>query len=285
MSERAARRAYPPEGSFVEAAGVRLHYVERGSGPAVVLLHGNPGSHHHFLAVIDALAATHRAIAFDRPGHGWSDPAPHDGGSPLVQEGVITAALRALGVERAILVAESWSASLALEAALDFPEQTTAVVSAQGTFYEEPTLVAPIYPLLVSPILGPVLRWTVAPFLARRQVRRQLERSFAPLPVPAGVTRRSELLWSRPSALHAVAGDALRRAEVVPELAPRYPEITVPVVLLVGTEDEHVPQEAQAYRLKRELPAATLIELPGVGHLIAESRPQAIVDAVRSVGR
>ena len=285
MSERAARRAYPPEGAFVEAAGVRLHYVERGSGPAVVLLHGNPGSHHHFLAVVDALASTHRAIAFDRPGHGWSDPVPHDGGSPLVQARVISAALRALEVERAILVAESWSGSLALADALDFPEQTAAVISAQGTFYDEPTLVAPIYPLLVSPVLGPLLRRTVAPFLARRQVRRQLERSFAPLPVPPGVTRRSELLWSRPSALHAVARDALRRAEVVPELAPRYPDITVPVVLLVGTEDEHVPQQAQAYHLKRELPAATLIELPGVGHLIAESRPQAIVDAVRSVGR
>lgn len=283
MSVRAARREFPPAGGFVDVDGVRLHYVERGAGPAVALLHGNPGSHHHFLTVLEALAPTHRAIAFDRPGHGWSDPLPGDGGSPVVQARAIDTALQALGAGPAILVAESWSGSLALAHALEFPGRTAGIVSAQGTFYEEPRLIEPLYPLLVAPVLGWALRATVAPSLARRRVRRTLPVSYAPAEVPPGAQRRGELLWSRPTALHAIARDALRRAEVVRDLAARYPEVGVPVVLLVGTMDEHVPQERQAYRLHRELPASSLVELPGIGHLIAEARPQAIVDAVRAV--
>ena len=38
---RKAEREYPPSGQFVTVNGVRLHYIERGEGPPVVLLHGN----------------------------------------------------------------------------------------------------------------------------------------------------------------------------------------------------------------------------------------------------
>src|SRR5205085_6819453 len=39
--KRRAERLHPPLGSFVDVEGVRVHYVERGDGPPVVLLHGN----------------------------------------------------------------------------------------------------------------------------------------------------------------------------------------------------------------------------------------------------
>jgi pimeloyl-ACP methyl ester carboxylesterase len=278
-----ARSEFPPLGTFVDAGGTRLHYVERGSGPAVVLLHGNPGSLHHFLAALDGLAQARRVLAFDRPGHGWSEPGTGDMGSPVVQARLVREALRALEVERPVLVAESWSGALALAFALEFPGELAAVVSAQGPFYEPRELAQPLFRLLLAPLVGPAVCRAAVP-LVRRRVRRGIETAYAPAPVPSAAARRAEVLFPRPGALRATARDSVRRAEVVRELAPRYREVTVPVVLLVGTADSHVDQAEQAYRLHRELPSSELVEVPETGHALAETRPQAIVDAVLGGG-
>ena len=75
---RKAEREHPPTGRFVTADGVRLHYIEKGEGPPVVLLHGNVVTAEDFQTsgVLDLLARRHRVIAFDRPGFGYSD-RPH----------------------------------------------------------------------------------------------------------------------------------------------------------------------------------------------------------------
>jgi pimeloyl-ACP methyl ester carboxylesterase len=270
-------------GRPVEVEGVRLNVLDRGGpGPAVVLLHGNPGTLLHFVPeVVDLLAPHFRVLALDRPGHGWSEPARDDPGSPVTQARLVHGALRALGVTRPILVAESWSGSLALSYALDHPEETAAVVGLAATFYPDPGLVEPLYRLLTAPVLGPLLRHTVAPALARRRVAERVPRGFSPLPVPAGYVELAEQLFTRPDTLLAIARDALRRAEVAPELSPRYAELRVPLVLVVGDADATVDQRGQAYRLREAVPHAELIELTDTGHLIGETRPEAVLDAVQ----
>src|ERR1700751_3019189 len=64
---RKAERDNPPVGRFIEVGGVRLHFVEKGKGPAVELLHGNTVLLQDFIAcgLIDRLAEHHRGIAFD----------------------------------------------------------------------------------------------------------------------------------------------------------------------------------------------------------------------------
>jgi pimeloyl-ACP methyl ester carboxylesterase len=275
-----ARAEYPPLGRFVDAAGTRLHYLAQGSGRAVVLLHGNPGSLHHFLPVVDGLAGSFRAIAFDRPGHGYSEPARGEGGSPVVQARIVHAALEELDVSRPILVAESWSGSLALAYALEFPEEVAGIVTAAGTFRGDPGLIDPTYGLFLTPVAGPIVRWTVAPLLARKRVRARLARAFSPQPVDPAFARRSIRLFTRPQSLLAVARDAVTRARLVPELAARYPEVTAPLVMLVGAEDSYVNQAEQAYRLRAELLDAELVEVPGTGHFVLECHPELVVEAV-----
>ena len=75
---RKAEREHPPTGRFVTVDGVRLHYIEKGEGPPVVLLHGNVVTAEDFRTsgVLELLARRHRVIAFDRPGFGYSD-RPH----------------------------------------------------------------------------------------------------------------------------------------------------------------------------------------------------------------
>ena len=64
----------PPDGTFVEVDGVRVHYVDRGHGPTVVLLHGDGMLLQDFEAsgVLAVAAERYRVLAFDRPGFGYS---------------------------------------------------------------------------------------------------------------------------------------------------------------------------------------------------------------------
>ena len=66
LARRAERRT-PPAGKFIQIDGVRLHYIDRGTGPAVILLHGNGTMARDFelSGLIDLLARDHRVIAFE----------------------------------------------------------------------------------------------------------------------------------------------------------------------------------------------------------------------------
>src|SRR4029078_10985425 len=73
---RLAERDHPPTGRFLEIDGIRMHYLERGSGPPVVLLHGNVvTAEDYFLRGVfsQLVDLVHRVVAIDRPGFGYSD--------------------------------------------------------------------------------------------------------------------------------------------------------------------------------------------------------------------
>jgi len=90
-----AERDNPPAGRFLDVNGVRLHYVERGTGDAVVLLHGNGSMIQDFESsgLIDLAAKDHRVIVFDRPGFGHSERPRSVVWTPDAQAALIKAAL------------------------------------------------------------------------------------------------------------------------------------------------------------------------------------------------
>src|SRR5437868_10848543 len=65
----------PPSGTFLEIGGVRLHYIERGHGEPLVLLHGNGTMIDDMTlsGLVDLAAKRYRVIVFDRPGFGHSE--------------------------------------------------------------------------------------------------------------------------------------------------------------------------------------------------------------------
>jgi hypothetical protein len=110
VNRRLARNAEndnPPAGQFLEVNGVRLHYVERGSGAPVVLLHGNGSMIQDFESsgLIDLASKNYRVIVFDRPGFGHSDRPRNVVWTPAAQAELINSALHRLGVPHAIVLA------------------------------------------------------------------------------------------------------------------------------------------------------------------------------------
>ena len=118
---RKAEREHPPAGQFVTVDGVRLHYIERGEGPPVVLLHGNMVTAQDFdtSGVLDLVAQRHRVIAFDRPGFGYSDRPHGSAWSAGTQAELIRDAFAVLGINRPIVLGHSWGAAVALALGLN----------------------------------------------------------------------------------------------------------------------------------------------------------------------
>jgi len=85
---RHAERSHPPLGMFLTVGGVQLHYVERGEGEPLVLLHGIATGALDFLLseVVGKAARRYRVIVFDRPGYGYSQ-RPRDGAAGSIRVG------------------------------------------------------------------------------------------------------------------------------------------------------------------------------------------------------
>jgi pimeloyl-ACP methyl ester carboxylesterase len=113
---RRVEGAHPPSGRFVNVNGVRLHYLDRGTGPPVVLEHGNMVTAEDFdlSGVLTSAARRHRVIAIDRPGFGYSD-RPHVAmWTPAAQAHLLRQALAALDIDRPIVLGHSFGAAVAL---------------------------------------------------------------------------------------------------------------------------------------------------------------------------
>jgi pimeloyl-ACP methyl ester carboxylesterase len=181
-----AERDNPPIGRFIEVDGVKLHYVDRGSGDPVVLLHGNGSMIQDFESsgLIGMASRKYRVIAFDRPGFGYSARPRGTIWTPEKQADLIHHALMQIGISRATVLGHSWGASVAVALALKHPELVAGVVLASGYYY--PTVRGDFFLLSgpAVPVVGDVLSHTVAPLLSRLLWPTTIGTMFAPAPVP-----------------------------------------------------------------------------------------------------
>ena len=280
---RRSERRHPPTGRFLYIDGVRLHYTERGSGPPVVLLHGNGAMWQDWevSGVLDALAARHRVIAFDRPGFGYTTRPRATVWTPSRQAMLIAAAMERLDVRKAVVVGHSWGTLVALALGLDHRVHTGALVLVSGYYFPSLRMDVPVMGGPAVPVLGDIIRYTLSPplgWLLRRPLIRKL---FAPEPVAAPFRHQFPLALSlRPSQIRASAADTLLMVPGAAKLCLRLEELKMKVVIVTGTQDSLVDVDWQARHLHDQLPQSTLIEVAGGGHMIHHVAPERVVEAV-----
>ncbi len=104
-----------------ETNGVRLHYVEQGEGPLLLLLHGFPEHWYSWRHQIGPLAAAgHRVVAPDLRGYNLSQK-PRRGYDIKTLTKDVRGLIRALGEQRAIVAGHDWGGIIALQFAIDYP--------------------------------------------------------------------------------------------------------------------------------------------------------------------
>lgn len=105
---RKIEAALPPTGRFVDVPGARLHVVERGNGPAVLLVHGLSGQLANFdYGMIEPLSRDFRVIAVDRPGAGYSTRQPGAAADLRAQADTLAALIDQLGLHKPLVVGHS----------------------------------------------------------------------------------------------------------------------------------------------------------------------------------
>jgi pimeloyl-ACP methyl ester carboxylesterase len=283
LASRVSDRYAQAVSKFVSIDGARLHFVIKGSGAPVVLIHGNPGSCQDWTRLYGPLSAQYRAIAFDRPGHGHSDRPNHRDITVEIQAAMLRDGLDQLKIERPLLVGHSWGAALALAYALDFPRDVSGLVLLAPAAYLSQDGVSFISKLPALPVIGDIVNFLFTPLIAASVVRSDLKKAFAPEPVPPHYLRSVLSEWTRPKKVKWYSvDDALLNASL-PALSGRYKEIAAPVVIITGDSDLIVPAKENAHRLHESLPGSRLRVLVATGHQIPFTRAEAVVEAVNAI--
>ncbi|MCC5622644.1 alpha/beta fold hydrolase [Nostoc sp. CHAB 5715] len=282
---RRAESRHQAIGRFATIGKTTIHVVDRGSGPPVILLHGNGGMVDELEAsgLIDQLAENHRVIALDRPGFGLST-RPERAWSPEQEAQLLLMLMHQMRAERPVIVAHSWSTLVALSLALDEPDAISGLVLIGGYYYPTTRTDVMLQSILNMPAIGDLLRHTVWPLMSRATAPLAIKKVFWPLrPTDAFRERYSVPMATRPSQLGAVAADTSSMPAAAARLSKRYGELLMPVDVIVGTDDRMVTPSHHSRRLNRELHNSFLDEVPGVGHMVHHAHPQLIARRVAHV--
>ncbi|TFY99802.1 alpha/beta fold hydrolase [Ramlibacter rhizophilus] len=276
---------HPPQGKIIVIDGVQLHYVSRGEGSPVVLLHGNAVTHADFEAsgLIDRLARDHLVIAFDRPGFGHSSRPRDRLWTPTAQAALVRRALAKLGIDKAVVVGHSMGAMVAAAFGLDHPSAVRGLVLVSGYYYPEIRFDALATAPVAVPVIGDVMRYTVTALAARTLIGPMVKGMFAPAAVPSGFfTTVPRETMVRPGQLRGNAEDAAFMIPQARTLSSRYSQLRVPVTIVAGADDQIVDLEAHSRRLHLDLVDSTLIVVPGVGHMVHYAAQEEIAAAIAS---
>jgi Predicted hydrolases or acyltransferases (alpha/beta hydrolase superfamily) len=259
------QRIYPAQGKAIEVAGASLNVVDIGprdaAGPPIVMIHGASSNLQAMRQPLgDRLAENHRVILIDRPGHGWSTRARRDDSTPDIQGRMIDEALERLGVARAILVVHSWSGALGARIALDYPQRVAGLVMLAPVAYPWPGGVGWYNKLVTTPVIGPLLAYTITLPLGLFLAEPGARGAFLPQIIPENFVRNTATpLLLRPREFLANAQDLVTLKAAVKEQAPRYASIKAPTVVIAGDVDRTVSTSIHSRPFAAAVPNAKLI--------------------------
>uniref|UniRef100_A0ABI7ZI24 AB hydrolase-1 domain-containing protein n=1 Tax=Felis catus TaxID=9685 RepID=A0ABI7ZI24_FELCA len=159
--------------------GVRMHFVELGSGPAVCLCHGFPESWFSWRYQIPALAqAGFRVLALDMKGYGESSAPPEieEYSLEVLCKEMVTF-LDKLGITQAVFIGHDWGGMLVWNMALFYPERVRAVASLNTPFIPADPSVPTMEKIKANPIFDYQLYFQ-EPGVAEAELEQNLSRTF-----------------------------------------------------------------------------------------------------------
>ena len=257
--------AYPGEYRTVDGVRLRLRDTGPRDAPAVILLHGFGASLETWEPWAQALSAHFRVIRFDLPGFGLTGADPTGDYSDAREMKILADLMDQLGVARASLVGNSLGGRIAWSFAALHPDRVARLVLISPDGFASPGFAygkAPEVPLIMKalPYIAPrgLLKSNLAVAYAHPQALSETT-----------VTRYRDLMLAPGvrSALLARMGQTILR-----DPAPILARIQAPTLLLWGEKDGMIPISNAADYL-RDLPHATLVRLPNLGHVPFEEDP------------
>jgi pimeloyl-ACP methyl ester carboxylesterase len=278
-----------PTGKFLRLPGIKIRYLERSGGePAIVLIHGLPGTAEDFEAVAPLLRG-HRTISIDRPGYGFSTGGYFSFGRQIQ---ALHEAIEDLHVDSPILVGHSYGGTIALgyaetyryptevgglvlvdAAAGNCSRHDTALIQAQARFVQ----------LIEMPFIAQLSDVTFSQLVRTVSSESEEREAFSPAPVNPKHRHRVLAINLKHGNLEAYAGEILAANKEIDKVNRGLGSLHVRTVVIQGEQDKLVkPQCGRSI-------AATLqgarLEMVQGGHMQPYTHPAVVAAAAQSLAR
>ena len=275
--------AFPFTSRFAEVGGARLHYIDEGAGPPLLMLHGNPGWAYLYRGLVERLSGEFRCIAVDLAGFGLSEHPSGFSYLPQDHARLISGLLDKLDLQGATLVAHDWGGPIGLAAAratqrriVRFCLGNTWAWAVNGDFHFE----------WFSKLLGgPLGRWAamrhavfvnlILPTSMRRRKLSAAELQAFRAPFEGRQSRRGMHVF--PWAITG-AGEWLAGLE-------RYVAGFRRPAHLIWPDRDIAFRAKELQRWRRLLPQAGVTELANCGHFLWLEAPDEAAAAIRAFAR
>ncbi|MEW6327274.1 MAG: alpha/beta hydrolase [Thermodesulfobacteriota bacterium] len=260
---------------FVRVGDVNVHYIRKGKGKPLVLIHGVFSSSFVWRKNIDALAAHFDVIALDLKGYGYSDK-PADGryGRGDFRRFVLDF-MDAIKVDKAVFVGHSWGDGIVLDLALAYPDRVEKLVLIDSTSY--PPESSFVEWLLRVPGVG---RLILAACDKGTFARILKERVFFN---PDLVTEEEVEGWMRPYYVRGASQAALELRQYDFDMTEEIRNISQPALVIWGGEDKALPVK-MAERFGQDIKNAVVKIIPNCGHNPQEEKPEEINQLISRFG-
>ncbi|MBN2084456.1 MAG: alpha/beta hydrolase [Anaerolineales bacterium] len=273
------------EDEFAKVDGYRLHYVEAGKGPPVILISGSFSTYRAWNPILPILAKESRVLALDYLGAGDSDK-PRSGFRYSIgeQADVIAKLIRTLRLGRTHLVGASYGGAIVFNLAARHPDVCGKIVSIEGGIIRPKALPgSPMEKWLGYPILGDLVIGLIRAGLVNRLALQVIAGDW--LPQMTGAERRRALdeisFNARSATRHAWYWIGKSPQTLVPfeEEAKR---ITAPILYLAGKKSDFREMTAETIRfLDTHLPHAKILNYTDGIHDLQSQKPYEVAKAIR----
>ncbi len=273
----------PAEGRAVPIrAGLDLNVVEAGAGPAILLVHGLPGTAYEWRATSAALAAQgYRAISYDRAGYGKSSRRP-DGNNTLTDNvRDLTELITALELDAVWIVGWSYGGAMAIQKAVEGDPRVRGIVLV-GSGGPDSADATPPDPVGAIRLLysDPVLVWrSWVPAISRGLMAVLSDQAYSGKAQPDWWMPGLIANFSRPETIATYRNEMFASIDTTGFFPER---IAIPVRILHGADDQLAPVTIGRY-LSLIIPGAAYTEVEGGSHMLPVTMPGLVLEEVRAL--
>ena len=258
------------DSEFVDLPDTCWHVQRRGQGPPLLLIHGTGAATHTWRGMFQPLARHFDVLAFDLPGHGFTERKSSGPMSMDRLAGAISELLDALQFTPTAIVGHSAGAALAIRLCLDAKRMPAKIFGLNAALWPFGGAFAPLLLTMTRLVAAIPLLPSVVDWRARdpANVRRMIEGTGS-VPDAEGI-RCYQALLAREA--HVDATVRMMADWDLSSLTDEMATIADRCHLITASNDRAVPPVA-ARRLQQRYPSITLTELPDLGHLAHEESP------------
>jgi haloalkane dehalogenase len=271
---------YPFESRFIDIDGHHIHYIDEGSGPTLLFLHGNPTWSFDYSKVIVSLRSEFRCVAVDYPGFGLSAAAPGYRYLPSEHAQAICGFVDALGLSGATLVAHDWGGPIGLATMQQRPEAFNRLVLTNTWAWPVTDPLVQIMSLVMGSPLG-------------RLAIRQLN-LFVNVMIPVGHRLTKPTGEQMAHYQKALDSPARREASAVfpreitasraflSEIDAGLPDIAALPTLIIWGDADFAFGNAELQRWEETFTDHQTVVIKGAGHFVPSDAPEQFATAIRN---